>query len=103
MPLRMCGLRPSAEWQCSTFEEIDLATLAHLVVRMRLSYRLPLTALDDRDSSLPTKLDALREPLNCHPTQPILQTLVLFQKSVCPVIPPYYLLASELTVSNKAE
>ena len=35
--------------------------------------------------------------------QPILQTLVLFQKSVCPVIPPYCLLASELTVSNKAE
>ena len=35
--------------------------------------------------------------------QPILQTLVLFQKSVCPIIPPYCLLASELTVSNKAE
>ena len=27
---RMCGLCPSAEWQCSTFEDTDLATLAHL-------------------------------------------------------------------------
>ena len=30
-------------------------------------------------------------------------SISLFQKSVCPVIPPYCLLASELTVSNKAE
>ena len=47
----ICGLRPHVEWQDCTFEGTDLATLAHLVVRMRLSYRLPLTALDDRDSS----------------------------------------------------
>ena len=30
-------------------------------------------------------------------------SISLFQKSVCPIIPPYCLLASELTVSNKAE
>ena len=30
-------------------------------------------------------------------------SISLLQKSVCPVIPPYCLLASELTVSNKAE
>ena len=28
--LRMCGLCPSVEWQCCTFEDTDLATLAHL-------------------------------------------------------------------------
>ena len=47
----ICGLHPHVAWHDCTFEVTDLATLAHLVVRMRLSFRLQLTALDDRDSS----------------------------------------------------
>ena len=35
MCLRMCGLCPSAEWQCCTFEGTDLATVAPTLLYLR--------------------------------------------------------------------